>query len=64
MYNMKILINDFEAKYHNITNALILLKSFTDICINNDKLAMNSLVNSSINYTCIKYVYFFKYIIK
>lgn len=53
---MKILINNFEVKDHNITNALMLLKSFTDICINNDKLAMNNLINSSINYTCIKYV--------
>lgn len=56
MYKIKILSHDFEVKDHNIINALMLLKSFTDIYINNDKLAMNNLLNCFINYTHTKYI--------
>lgn len=52
MYKMKILTESFEAKDLNIIDALMLLNSTTDIFngINDDKSAMDNLVESAIKY--------------
>lgn len=52
MYKMKILTESFEAKDLNIIDGLMLLNSSTEIfnTINDDKLAMDNLIESSIKY--------------
>lgn len=52
MYKMKILTESFEAKDLNVIDALMLLNSSTDIFndINDDKHAMDNLVESAIKY--------------
>lgn len=51
-YKMKILTETFETKDLNIIDAIILLNSFTDISnnINNYKLTMDNLVESTLKY--------------
>lgn len=52
MYKMKILAESFEAKNLNIIDAVMLLNNFTYILnnINDNKLAIDNLAESSIKY--------------